>query len=147
MSATLAKNIRRLVSGSLTGDQNVVQVKIRRIEEDRIYGFLKVGNDEKGENFLLDFQATSTARGAILSLEIDGRNMKGDQRGKDSDFNSRKEIMALKEIIASALTGDRTAQETLKRAIASHEITTDQLKPEIVRSAIGYALGILRSRV
>ncbi len=65
--------------------------------------------------------------------------MKRNLRRKDSDFNS------LKEIIASALIGDTSAQETLKRKIAAKEITIDELKPEIVKSAIGYALGRLRS--
>ncbi len=51
----------------------------------------------------------------------------------------------MKEIIASALIGDRSAQETLKRKIASREVTVDELKPEIVKSAIGYALGRLKS--
>ncbi len=65
--------------------------------------------------------------------------MKRNLRRGHSDFNS------LKEIVASALIGDTSAQETLKRKIAAKEITIDELKPEIVKSAIGYALGRLKS--
>ncbi len=72
-SATLAGNIRRALTSHFGGEQKVLQVKIRRVEKDRVDGFLRVRSTEKHESFLLDFQATSTSQGEVSSLEVDGK--------------------------------------------------------------------------
>ncbi len=74
-SAKLLSNIRRSLSSYFEGEQKVVQVRIGRVEEDNVYGFLKVRSSEKHENFLLDFQATATPQGAVSSLEVDGKKI------------------------------------------------------------------------
>ena len=74
-SATLVGDIRRALSSYFGGDLKVLKVKIRRVEEDRIDGFLKVRSAEKHENFLPDFQATSTSQGTLSSLEVDGKKI------------------------------------------------------------------------
>ncbi len=73
--ATLVGNIRRVLTSYFGGERKVLQVKIRRVEKDRVDGFLKVRSTEKHENFLFDFQATSTSRGEVSSLEVDGKKV------------------------------------------------------------------------
>jgi hypothetical protein len=51
-----------------------------------------------------------------------------------------------KELIANALTGDRSAQKTLKLEVTSSRIKVKDLRPELVRSAMGLAIGKMRAQ-
>jgi hypothetical protein len=66
----LARGIREALESYLKG-RRLVRMQVRRVEGDDIEGFLKVVGD-KGENLLVDFRATSTPQGGLLSLEVGG---------------------------------------------------------------------------
>jgi hypothetical protein len=56
-------------------EQRLVRLKIGRIENNRVYGFVKLESEDTHRYFLLDFEATSTCQGALSSLEVDGRKL------------------------------------------------------------------------
>jgi hypothetical protein len=56
-------------------EQRLVRLKIGRIENNRVYGFVKLESEDTHRHFLLDFEATSTCQGALSSLEVDGRKL------------------------------------------------------------------------
>jgi len=76
-SSMLTRHIRKALSDSYGDDKKVIRVRIGRVENDRVYGFLKVKNEAMQENFLLDFQATATLQGTVLSLEVNGEKIAG----------------------------------------------------------------------
>jgi hypothetical protein len=51
-----------------------------------------------------------------------------------------------KELIANALTGDKSAQRTLKLEVTSSRIKVKDLRPELVKSAMGLAIGKMRAQ-
>jgi len=55
--------------------QKVLQLKVRHIEGQTIYGFLLVRSEDKRKKFLLDFQATITSDGEVSSLEVAGKSI------------------------------------------------------------------------
>jgi hypothetical protein len=56
-------------------EQRLVRIKIGRIANNKIYGFIKMESEETHRHFLLDFEATSTCQGELSSLEVDGRKV------------------------------------------------------------------------
>ena len=56
-------------------EQRLVRVKIGRIANNKVYGFVKMESEQTHKHFLLDFEATSTCQGELSSLEVDGRKV------------------------------------------------------------------------
>jgi len=56
-------------------EQRLVRVKIGRVANNKVYGFVKMESEQTHKHFLLDFEATSTCQGELSSLEVDGRKV------------------------------------------------------------------------
>jgi len=78
-SAKILRSIRKELATYLEGEERLVRVKIGRIENSKVYGFVKLESEATHRHFLhthfLDFEATSTCQGALSSLEVDGRKV------------------------------------------------------------------------
>jgi len=82
-NVALAKSIRAALEGYLKG-RKLVEVKIRQVEGRSVDGFVKI-EPEKGERLLVDFKASTTLEGALLSLEVGGRKI-----SLDAALNTRR---------------------------------------------------------
>ncbi len=71
----LVRKIRSALGSHFGADRRIIQVETTRVEDDKVYGFLKVRNEKTHENFLLDFQASRTLGGTLSSLEVDGKRI------------------------------------------------------------------------
>ena len=71
--ALLSRTIQVALQDYLHG-RRLAQVKVRQIEGDKIEGFLKIEGN-KGESLLVDFRVTSTPKGRLSSLEVDGQKV------------------------------------------------------------------------
>ena len=68
--AALVRSVRLALDDYLVG-RKLVAVKIRQLEGKNIYGFLKI--EGRGERRLVDFKATATPQGGLLSLQVGGK--------------------------------------------------------------------------
>jgi hypothetical protein len=71
--AKLIAEIRRSLTRHWGSHRKVVDVQIRNIDGSEVHGFVNLTSEATHENFLLDFQATISQRGALSSLWVDGK--------------------------------------------------------------------------
>ena len=69
----MVAEIRESIEDHWGSHRRVVEVQIRRIEGNAIYGFVSLVNGATRDSFLLDFEAKISPRGAISFLRVDGK--------------------------------------------------------------------------
>jgi len=72
--AKLAAEVRRSLDDHWGSHRKVVEVQIRTVEGNVVHGFLTLTNGVTRDSFLLDFEATLSQRGSLLSLQVAGRS-------------------------------------------------------------------------